>query len=326
MKTMRISATLFLGMLVLAALPARAGEYTFDRDITLVIAFAPGASIDSFGQKFKQVGEKYLNGKSMLIEYKPGGSTSIGMNYMLARPRDGYTIILNGNSTEFGVATGQAEGYDENDYIGLCNLASEQAVVFTHIDSPFNSFDEVVDFARKNPGRLNWGGGSTMSQNHFFALQVMAAGDIEFNYIPYENGGEVTVAVLGKNLDVGCISTGAIMPYVRDGRVKILAQGLNRRADALPDIPTAYETPGMDYEKFGFPYWSTRSIDAPEGCPEEVLQAWDRLILQINADPDWKEFLKSKGVLEGSFMTRPDVTKYIRQTTGNLRALYETMF
>ncbi|MDR1828558.1 MAG: tripartite tricarboxylate transporter substrate binding protein [Methylobacteriaceae bacterium] len=316
-----LSAALLAG--TLSANAQDAGK--FDKDIMLVMPFSPGASIDVYAQKFKQVGEKYLGGKKINIEYKPGGSTSVGMNYMLSRPHDGYTVILNGNSTEFGVATEQSEGYTENDYIGLCNLASEQAVVFVNSESPFNSLGDFLEAARKEPGKYKWGGGSTMSQNHFFPLQTMAIAGVEFDYIPYENGGEVMLAILGKNIDIGGISSSAAIPYRKEGKIKILAQGLDTRAADLPDVPTAYETPGLDIAKYGFPYWSTRSIDAPADVPEAMLVEWDKLIKAIVNDQEWIDFMKSRGVPLDTFKARKEATDYIRSSTANLREVYQKM-
>ena len=311
---------------VLGALPAMAADAPkFDKDIVMIMPFSPGASIDVYAQKFKQVGEKYTGGKQIQIEYKPGGSTSIGMNFMLARPHDGYTVILNGNSTEFGVATEQAEGYTEKDYIGLANLASEQAVVFVHVDSPFKTFGDFIEAARKDPKKLRWGGGSTMSQNHFFPLQTMAIANIEFNYIPYENGGEVMLAILGQNIDIGGISSSAAIPYMKEGKIRILAQGLDTRAPDLPDVPTVYETPGLDYAKYGFPYWSTRSIDAAADTPEAILVEWDKLIDLVVNDKDWIDFMNSRGVPTDTFKNRKDATDYINSSTANLRKIYDDM-
>lgn len=331
---MEMKKTRMLWMLVVCAVFAVSGcafaadvekVTEFEKDITFIVPFNPGAASDAYAQIIKQVGEKYIN-HSIILDYKPGGNTSVGTNFMLARPHDGYTISIPGNNPEYMVATGQADTYDENSYVAIGSTVSEQALLIVPASSPFRTLDEVLDFCRKNPGKLNWGGANMLGYNHFFALQTMKNGEVEFNYVPYDNAGEVMIAVLGKNVDVGSVNSSTALPYYTSGEVRVIAQGLPQRHMAtLPDVPTVYETPGLEYEKYGTPFITTRSMITPADVPPEMLKAWDKLIQKVIADPVWLEWIEKRHVLPEDYMDSEKCTAFMRRNTEIIRKVYQEL-
>jgi tripartite-type tricarboxylate transporter receptor subunit TctC len=297
---------------------------TFEKDVVLVVPFNPGAAADTYAHMIKAVGEKYL-GHTMLLEYKPGGTGIVGMNYMLTKPHDGYTICILGNNIENSVATGQASTFDEFDYIALGNPGGEQSVISVPANSPFKTLNDIIEFARQNPGKLNWGGAGSLSYNHFFALQTMQYADVKFNYSPYDNGGETTLAILSGNVDIGTTPTVNILPYHKSGEVRIIAQGLPQRHATLLDIPTVYETPSLEYEKYGTPLVSTRAILAPANIPEPIRKAWDNILGQILRDSEWEAWAKQSEVLTEIYMNSAECTESMRANTARIRKIFEKL-
>jgi tripartite-type tricarboxylate transporter receptor subunit TctC len=318
---------------MLAAFAAGSAEaWTFEKDITLIEPFNAGSAIDPYAQMFKQVAEKHTNVK-ILIEYKPGGSTNVGMNYMFSRPHDGYTVLFGAQNGEALVATEQAD-YDEFSYVAIANTCGEQMVLCVRADSPYHTLGDIIEYAKANPEKFNWGGASTMGFQQFFALQVMENAGVKFNYVPFENAGETCLNVLNGIVDSGTASVSKVIPYVEAGEMRIVAQGLAERDASLAardpklfgDIPTVYETPGQDYNKFGMLFWTTRDLICPADVPEEALVAWDNLVNAVVQDPEWIEFVKKMGALTELYMNRPDYTAYKRQATNIYRDLYKKYF
>lgn len=297
----------------------------FEKDILLIVPFNPGAVSDAYAQMIKQIGEKYID-HFILLEYKPGGNTSVGINFMLTKPHDGYTISIPGNNPEYTVATGQTDTYDEFSYVSIGSPVSEQSVLIVPPGSPFKSLQDVLEFAAQHPGQLNWGGANTLGFNHFFALETMKNGNVEFNYVPYDNAGEVVLAVLGKNVDVGTVTFSTALPYYNSGEVRAIAQSLPERdMESLADVPTIYETPGLEYERYGIPFVAARPLIAHAATPEAMLEAWDRLMEKIVSDPAWIAWVEKRNVIKNSHIKGADATKLMRNNTDRIRKIYETM-
>jgi tripartite-type tricarboxylate transporter receptor subunit TctC len=154
----------------------------------------------------------------------------------------------------------------------------------------------------------------------------MQIGDVKFNYVPYDNAGEAVVAVLGKNIDVGAVTFSSALPYYKSGELKLIAQSLSARdVENLPDVPTIYETPGLEYEKYGIPYIAARPVITPADVPEKMLKAWDRLFQLIVADPDWIAWLEPRYVLKDSYLNGEECTKLTRNNTANVRKIYQQL-
>lgn len=297
-----------------------------EKNLVLIVPYTAGSASDAYAQMIKQLGEKYVD-HSITIDYKPGGNASVGITYMLAQPHDGYTICLAGNNPEYNVATGQADTYDEFSYVGVGSVVSEQAVLIVPAGSPFNTLDDVIEFAKKNPGKLNWGGAQTLGYHHFFALQTGKNAGIQFNYVPYDNAGETLIAVLGKNIDIGSVNSSTALPYVESKEIKVIAQGLSKRDETtFPDVPTAYETPGLEFEKYGTPFITHRGSIAPADVPEEMLKMWDKLLEQVTSDPEWVTWVAKRFVLPAEYiMDGKQLTEFMRNNTAIVRKVYQEL-
>jgi tripartite-type tricarboxylate transporter receptor subunit TctC len=329
MKKVIIMCTALISLLIFSAVPGYSASEVeaakFEKDIMLIVPFNPGAAADAYAQMIKKVGEKYID-HSILLEYKPGGNTSIGTTFMLARPHDGYTICIASNNPEFAIASGQVDTYDEFSIISIGSPVSEQAVLIVPARSPFKTLDDVIDFARKNPGQLNWGAAGTLGYNQFFALQTMRNANVQFNFIPYDNAGEVVIAILGNNVDVGGLNSSNALPYYESGEVRVIAQGLQKRhMPTLPDVPTVYETPGLEYEKYGTPYLTTRAIIIPADVPETMLKTWDNFLQQIITDPEWKAWVEERHVLPEEYMDGKTSTEFMRNSTKIIREVFKDL-
>lgn len=307
-------------------------DWKFEKDVTLIVPFDPGSAIDPFAQMFKQVAEKNTD-VNFIIEYKPGGGTLVGMNYMFAKPHDGYTFVFGLQNSEALVATGQAD-YDEFAYTGIANTCGEQLVIVVRKDSPYESLDDIIEFAKENPGAYNWGGAGTLGFQQFFAQQVMNGAEVEFNYVPFGNAGETCLNVLNGVVDSGTVSVSKAIPYVESGDMRIIAQGLKERDPKLEErnpelfggIPTVYETPGLDYDKFGMELWTSRDIACAADTPQGAIDSMIDIAKKVAEDPEWIEFVEGMGDSTSFCKFGEDWDNYKKDVTETYRELYEEFF
>ena len=299
-------------------------EGKFTKTVNFIVPFAPGSQTEGYAQAYANIAEK-ITGQKFVIVNKPGGSTGEGMNYLKTQPADGHSVCFVGASTETGIACGQLTGITEDSFVGIAVLCADQGMVATYKDSPFNNMTDVIEYAKANPGKLRCGGAMTMSFNHFFVIQLMRAAGVDITYVPYDSAADTSAALLGKNIDIAVNVPGSFLPYVESGDFKLLGQGLENRAPSLPDVPTVYETPGLEYEKFGMPFMTPRMMVAKAGTSPEMLAAWDKLTEQVVATPEWAAFIETQKVDTSIFTTSAGAEKYIKSTILVYRDLYESL-
>lgn len=269
--------------------------FSKDKTITMINAWAAGSGIDAYAQEYIKIAQKYAE-STFTIEYKSGNSGTVGMAYMKTQPKDGSVVLITGMSSEISIATGSAVDVTGDDYVGVALLAADQGTIAVPANSPFNTLDELIAYAKDHPGELTCAGSNTLSYHHFFALQLMKNAGIQFNYVAYKNNSETNVALLGGNADFGLASPSAFVAYNESGELRIIAQGFKERdMNVLPDVPTVYETPGLEFEKFGDEFMTTRMLIGPAGMTQEALDAWDALTVKVLEDPEWNEFVFNYG-------------------------------
>ena len=294
----------------------------FTDTITIVNGANPGSSIDTYTKQFALVAQKYTD-QTILIENKPGGSNSVALNHVLAQAHDGYTTLISGSSFEAKTAFGEYPDFTGDDYTCTGILHSEQFMVAVRADSQFQSLEDIIKYAKENPGTVNIGSSGNMSQMHLFVLNMMDAAEIDVDYVPYDDVSEYMLALLGGNIDVVLAAVNACRTYEESGDIRILAQGLEERSPSFPNIPTVFETPGLELDKFGgVGAYTFRAFKLPSDCPENMKLAWADLIEKVGNDPEWIEFSDNMGVDRVSFCTGAEA----EETAKSFIAIYKDIF
>jgi tripartite-type tricarboxylate transporter receptor subunit TctC len=111
---------------------------------------------------------------------------------------------------------------------------------------------------------------------------------------------------------------------MESGEIRVIAQGLLKRdTTTFPDVPTVYETPGLDFEKYGTPFITHRGTIAPADVPESMLQMWDQLLAQVTTDPEWVAWVAKRFVLPAEYiMNGQQLTEFMRNNTAIVRKVY----
>lgn len=269
------------------------------KTITMLISVSPGSSTDNIAQQWIKSASKFVNA-NFVCEYKEGGSTAVAQNYMVNQPADGLLIQM---ATVTNEVTMAFNDFDGSKYQDLAILAEDRCMIMVPAKSQFQTFEELLQYAKENPGKLNYGAASAKGVHSLFFDQLCSLADIKMTYVPYTSTVEVVTGALGGNTDVIAVISSA-NTYVESGDMRVLAVGSKERSELYPDIPTVFETEGLEFEKFGgVSYVGGKSIMCRAGIPEEMANAYYELCDKIAEDEDWISFCKNQGLSTSEYCT-----------------------
>jgi putative tricarboxylic transport membrane protein len=283
----------------------KADDYP-NKAINLVVPFTAGSPGDVFSRTFGKIAEKYL-GQTLVIVNKEGGSGAIGVTHMLSQPADGYTIVYHSSTFAYTMAAGQVS-FKTNDILPIATINADYQTVGVKKDSPFKTFDELVKFAKANPGKLKFSGSTVKGTNHVLALKIFKEAGIQASYIPYDGGNKSVLALLGGNVDALVGSSSVVNAQVDSGDLRLLAVSSGERVPNRKDVPTLKElglTKIVDEN-----IW--RGFFGKPGIPKERLNKLESAFEQVVKDPAWQEYQKKENQID-FYKNSADFTKYFEQ-------------
>ena len=283
--------------------------------ITLICPFNAGSVGDTFSRPFAEIMSKYA-GVTVVVENMGGGSGSIGTNYMLSQPADGYTFSYHSNTGALNVAAGTAP-YGEDAVQPVCNIGSDYHVICVNADSPFQTFQDLVDYAHENPGQLKIAGAQVMGNNHLFTLLMMRDFDIEANYIPYDDGAASVLGLLGDNADCVMSTSSTVAPYLDSGEFRALAYTLPEPIEEMGDVPTFASLGSEGLAN----YISFKGMFISPDCPDEVKAWYDDICNKVCNDQEWLDFLALQGGTP-TYMGMDEFTEYYHQYIEDAAAIF----
>jgi tripartite-type tricarboxylate transporter receptor subunit TctC len=283
----------FLGLIGLAALPARSqGRYP-DRAVRLVVPFAPGGDGDIMGRLWARYAAPYL-GASIVIENKAGAGGAIGATEVARARADGYTLLLGTTTTQIvNPAALAAAPYDAlRDFSLVAMVSVTPTCIVVNPGLGVQSLKELAALAKASPGKYAYGsagpGTITNLTGELFKLQ---AGGLEMQHVPYKGGGPAMQDLVAGHIPVITpIMSSAVLAQHRAGRARILGVNSDARLKGAPEIPTSIEAgiPDMRVQVFN-------AVFAPAGTPEDVLQALRQAAARAKAEPAFLQDLEKAG-------------------------------
>lgn len=291
-----------LGVIAAIAFAVRA-EYP-EKPIHLVVPFAAGGGADALARAVGGGMAKVLK-QPVLIENKPGGDATIGSDYVAKSPPDGYTILFASNTGMSGApALHKNLGYDPlRDFTPISMIGMFPYFLVVNKDLPVKTLRELVDYARAHPGQLNYASGNAMGI--IATGQLAAAEKLEMTHVPYKGEAPAMPDLLSNRVQM-IFTTGFIVPYVLDGRVKAVVAALDERNDALPDVPTLAES--------GFPSIAIRgwaSMCGPAGLSRDVTAKLSAAVNDSLRMPEVKAQLALQG-FPGKGSTPAELAEFMR--------------
>lgn len=262
-----------------------------ERSITLIVPNSPGGSTDLLARTVAKALENQL-GQPVIVQNRPGGSTTIGANELMNSKPDGYTI----GSVNTGMITSVVLKKSNYDYAEelepLALMAISPQVLAVKSDSPWNTLEDFVNYAKSHPGKIKIGHTSVGGSTHMATCLFMEYADIEIEDVTFDGGSNAVAALLGGHIDAAMLSPVDFKQFIESKQVKALAQtGENRIEDSVyKDVPTFKEL-GYDFTEV---LW--QGFGAPKGLPEEVKQVLVKAFETAANDPDVKKAITDLGL------------------------------
>jgi tripartite-type tricarboxylate transporter receptor subunit TctC len=258
-----------------------------DKPISYIIPFGPGGESD-ITARHQQPFFKNKFGQDVVISYKPGGGGAVGWAQLNSIKGDGYTM-MGINLPHIIVKPMQKDvGFKTDDVTGVYMFHYTPDAIVVTKDSPFKSVQDVIDYAKENPGKLTLSGSGKGTANHLAQIRFDEMAGIKTTYVAFKGTGKAVAALLGDQVKAswGYTSVGA----KHSEQARLLAVAMEARHPKFPDVPTFKEL-GFDLVSGAY-----RGIAVPKSTPEAVRVKLSEMIGEINADPEFRKRMENDGM------------------------------
>lgn len=251
---------------LLIALAGGAAAQTYpDRPITFVIPFGAGGGTDAFGRGLAAEMSKTL-GQQLVVQNIGGASGTIGTTKVATAPKDGYTVGL----IPIGPLTLQPHllklPYSADSFDPVCLVYSNPQAIIVRSDSPFRNTNDLIAWAKQNPGKLVYGSSGVGTIPHLAVAALAKAAGIELNHVPHKGDADNMVSLLGGHVTMFVSHTAVLATHA--GKIRSLGLMAEKRIAEYPDLPTLVEqgAPALNFDVWG-------GLVAPRGTPAPVIAA-----------------------------------------------------
>jgi tripartite-type tricarboxylate transporter receptor subunit TctC len=279
-----------IGLIAISAMNASAQSDYPNKPIKLIVPFPPGGTSDVMGRMVNDELGKILK-QPVLVENVAGAGGVVGTERASKAAADGYTIIQTGvgqNAVAHGLDANLK--YNSNtDFIHLTQVHTGPNVLLVHPSLPFKTLKDLVDFAKANPGKLDYGYTHASSGHMAMELFKQTAG-IFMTGIPYRGGGPMMTDLLGGTIKIMFINQDVAFQHVKAGKLRPLAVTTVKRNILYPDVPSISESGYPGFESLS---WSGLSIQ--KGTPPAVVEKLEAAMVQVMSSPAIKQRLESQG-------------------------------
>ena len=263
-----------------------------DRTVRFVVPYPPGGFNDTLARVSAEKLTKVWN-QPVVVENKPGGNTTIGNVFVAKSPPDGYTILI--TPLPFSALPGLYGAnlpYDAlKDFTPLVWAGSTQNALVVRNELPVNNVKELLEYARKNPGKLNYGSTGSGSSNHLSMELFMQMTGTKMAHIPYKGSAPAVTAMLGSEIDALFDNVPNVLQHIKAGKMKAIGVSGVHRSMLLPEVPTVAESGVPGYEVnvwFG--------MQLPAGTSKPIVDKLNRDIVQLLKEPDVVQRFRILGV------------------------------
>ncbi|PZX29308.1 conserved hypothetical protein, UPF0065 [Cupriavidus phytorum] len=258
-----------IGAGAMLAVPAHADTWP-SKPVTVIVPFPAGGGTDAFARPLTAQLSKQL-GKQFVIDNRGGAGGTVGASLASKAAPDGYTVFIGGAHHAIAPSFYKKLDYDiEKDFIPVTVIAQPPQVVVVNPNRvKANTLQELIAYARANPGKLNYGSAGNGSSHHLAGELFKIQTKTFITHIPYKGAGPALSDLIAGQVDLMFDGLGSSAQHIRAGRIKALAVASNKRSPAFPNVPTAAEAGVPNYEvSTWYAMW------VPKGTPKDIV---DRL-------------------------------------------------
>ncbi len=230
-----------------------AQDWPAKRPVRAIVPFAAGSSTDIIARHVLDEVSRQI-GQTIVVENRAGASGTIGANAVAKSDPDGYTLLVHSSSHTVTPSTFTSLPYNaETDFAPIMPLATIPNVVVVSSKKGYKTLRDLVDAAKKDPGKLNYASAGAGSATHLTAERFKLSAGFDAQHVAFKGSSEALTEILAERMDFYCAPINAAIELIKDGRVTALAVSSAQRAAALPNIPTTVEA--------GFPGFRLRVLD-----------------------------------------------------------------
>ncbi len=292
--------TLCIAAVGLALSPVWAQSDYPNRPIKLVVPFPPGGTSDVMGRLMADELGKILK-QAVVVENIGGAGGIVGTERAIRLPADGYTLIQSGvgqNAVAHGLDP-KLKYNSMTDLIHLTQVHSGPNVLVVHPSLPFKTVKDVVDYAKKNPGKLDYGFTHAASGHMAMELFKQTTG-IFLTGIPYRGGGPLLNDLLAGTVPMIFINQDAALPHIKAGKIRPIAVSSLQRNPLYPDVPTVAESGYKDFQALS---WSGLSV--AKGTPAAIVDKLEAAMVQALQSETVRQRLTSVGFVVPALGSKP---------------------
>lgn len=285
-------ASIFRILILCVLGTSAAGAQTYPaRPIRMILPFPPGGPTDITGRTLAQKLSEQL-GQPVVPDNRPGAGGNVGLELAAKSPPDGYTIVLTAPPIAISPALYKKLNYDAQKNLTAVSLVAEiQNIIVAHNSVPARNLKELIELAKRNPGKLTFSSSGPGSSNHLASELLIGMYKLNVVHVPFKGSSPALVALMSGEVDWGTMAVPGAIPLVKAGKVRGLAVLSEKRIPALPQVPTAKES-GVD--NFVMSIWY--GILTTAGTPREIINRLNSEIHKALASADLKERFANSGV------------------------------
>lgn len=289
MKIKKAIATVLTALACAGATHAHAQDFP-SRSIRWIVPYLAGTAPDNTVRVVADAMSGILK-QPVIVDNKPGAAGNLGAQLAARAPADGYTWVYSATPMAASMRMYKKPGFDVmKDFIHVGRIAVSDLMVVVHPESGIKSIAELMERARKEPGKLSYASGGMGSPAHMTAELMLNTVGANALHVPYKGASESATAVIGKQVDFALAITSVAVPHINAGRLVPLAVSGPQRNARQPSVPTLAESgwPGVHVTSFG-------GLSVPTGTPATIVKRLSEALSQALATPEVRVKLEAQG-------------------------------
>jgi tripartite-type tricarboxylate transporter receptor subunit TctC len=264
---------------VIGRAPAQAQAWP-SRPVKFIVSFPAGGATDLVARPWADALTKAF-GQQFVVENRGGASGLIGNEAAFRSPPDGHTFLFTGNTGTVGLPILRKHNFDPRQFVIIAHVGNAVSGFTIHPSVGAKTFAEFLDYAKKNPGKLNFGSSGAGTQPHLRYEMLKFKTGVDIAHIPYRGGSDSLNDLLAGNIQL--MNEASTLPHVKAGKLIMLCVNAPQRFADLPDVPTLTQCGVKDADMA-----SWFGLYGPPGTPKDIVEKLNAKINEISATPEWK--------------------------------------
>lgn len=311
-----IRSLLALLCLIIGSASAQSNPTYPNKPVRLIVAYAPGGATDIVARMLAQELTTIM-GQSVIVENRAGGGTLVGTDSIKRANPDGYSLLFGTNAFVITPLLHNGPTYDPvKDFSPVSQTTLQPLGLFVTPSLKIKTVEQLIEYAKKNPGKLNFASSGNGSAQHLAGESFRVAAGIDLVHVPYKGAGPAIVDLLAGRVDMMFTSLVGNTEHIKEGRLVLIATSGIKRGSATPDVPTVAQTlPG--YEAYTW-----QGVIAPANTPVAVVNQLNAAIKKATSTPKFYERLAAQG-MEVQTSTPAEFKARLASDTGKYKELLQ---